>query len=576
MVRTAIRPDDYVEFRDPSTKAVVFSTADSSRVYLSELDEGTAEVKSITVDVPAADGALDLTESVAGRPLYGNRAVTMTVSLVCADHPAAVAAVQSARRAIHGRMLEVETPDTRVSEGWLVGRVSIDSVEYPGEAAVLHITANCKPWVFYGTGTVALTAGTPTVVTEGYMIPSADRERIGEAVIEVEQPNGIWSRKSNYAYAGYPPQRMALVQSNSPNVFEYGTMGHWVAWECGQGGTGWGTSWSRNSALPLAREVDIDASELDETSAYRIMLVSDAGTDGIERGLMVTDLRGTVRVVVQVGVESSVPGTPAAGIDVIIEGTRRPAGPTDASGGLFADADKVTQRVTVWDGTGDDGHAVVDIDPADILPGTAIGSDYAAGYITFGIEARWVSASIEMTVEMFPEDWPITPGESTGYIEPDNIVTFVDLPSALYSSGALRNVATIAPYGSMFTEALAVPSGSAEAEEVTPARTLQMAAGTLSGRTTTLRAYGVTNRGWMQLDATVTLYPWATAEFDAGDMPTAFLAALPSPAMFEAEGSRVTMASDGTLPFTLSGTTELAYMVMGGQDGTLTFERGTV
>ncbi len=580
MVRTAIRPDDYVEFRDPATHTVVFSTADSSRVYLSELDEGTAEVKSITVDVPAADGALDLTESVAGRPLYGNRTVTMTVSLVCADHPAAVAAVQSARRAIHGRMLEVETPDTRVSEGWYAGRVSIDSVEYPGEAAVLHITADCKPWVYYGTETVQLTSGTPRVITDWGIRQQGANNDISTAVIGIEQPEGIWDTNHNYAYAGLVPQSVALVASPTLNLWMHGTMGNWVHWSMDGDETGadWSASWTRDTTeYDEYITYEQDGSDTsDSHKAHRWLIMSTAGTDGAERGLMVTGVRDIIRVwmtVRPITFGRTILGTTSR-IAVFVQGSRRPDGPADASGGLLQNG-LTESYVNVWQvGDSTSERTVhIDIDPLDYVDGSAIGSDLPAGYLAVGLETRWVGADINwLHVELLPRGLEDL---ATDFVDGDSTMSTLAAAAPLYSSGDYRNAIEIAPWGTSMTAPLEVPAGSDTVSPVTPAPVYALARPAIDESLFLLRAYGITNRGWMGLKSTVTLYPWSTATFDAGDMPTALEAALGAPVLFEVGDERFTVTASGTLPFALAGEVELPYMAMGA-DGTLTFERGTV
>lgn len=569
MVRTAIRPDDYVEFRDPSTKAVVFSTADSSRVYLSELDEGTAEVKSITVDVPAADGALDLTESVAGRPLYGNRTVTMTVSLVCADHPAAVAAVQSARRAIHGRMLEVETPDTRVSEGWYVGRVSIDNVDYPGEAAVLHITANCRPWVFYGTETVALTSGTPTTYADNDLA-IADRARYSEMLIEVGQPTGkVWDQSTNYAYAGHVPNRIALVASANANLMLYGTMGRWQTWsKTHSAGDTFDMGWSRDDSIvdTVNRTGQIIYANANHHKATRALIttLTDSGT---ELGMMVTDMTDRITVYVQAAVLSTGYTTEdvAAGVRFFVQGSHRPDTPDDASGGTLANGEPIAYTAIT-----PDQYGLIDtsltIDPSSVIPNQA---GDAAGYIVFGIEATWCTIeALNVRVKMHRA------GADVSVAMPNSTVAYLELPERLYSNATTRNIARITPYGNTFEANLAVADGSTTAT-VIPTEATQLPAVELSGSVAYLRAYGITERGWKPLQVNISLYPWSNATFDAGDMPTALEANLGAPTAFTANGERFIIAASGTLPFTLAGEVELPYMAMGA-DGTLTFERGTV
>ena len=128
-----------MEFRDPDG-AVLFSTADADGVWLSSLDEPAPEVRTIYVEVPGSDGSLDLTEAVAGRPLYADREVTVGLSIVAETHPDAVRKVAELRQAVHGKAVRLETPDSRALGGWYSGRASMGEVEYPGEAAEVVVT----------------------------------------------------------------------------------------------------------------------------------------------------------------------------------------------------------------------------------------------------------------------------------------------------------------------------------------------------------------------------------------------------------------------------------------------------
>lgn len=582
MPSTAIRPDYTVTFRDVDG-ALLYQTGDAARVYLTKLDEGAAEVKSITVDVPARDGALDLTESVAGRPLYGNRAIKMTLSIVRDDHPAAVGAVRDLRRAVHGVMCRVETPDNLLpgnppEQGWWLGRVSVDKVSYPGEAAVVELSVDAQPWIYFGTGTVTLEAGASSTDDWG-IIPSWHRDRINDALVTIRQAEGIWYKTSNYAYAGRVPSDIALVLSRSPNLLEYGTMCRWQEWSIDSTATGadWDASWVRVPG-DFDRTVIVDSGDTEATRAYRWMLTSTAGGDGVERGIMVTGYHDVFRLHITFDIVDDAPGTVlglGSAVSLVMQGSRRPDGPADAAGGVLQNGQPVA-RQTLWD-TSSGQQSVstyIDIDPADFVPGTAGVSELPAGYITFGIEARWVSLDItNMSVELIDPDMASMLQQD---FEADNAVMLIAAPAPLYSSGQNFNTVHAAPYGAWMDAPLAVPAGSDTAAVVTPPDVYQMQMPQIPVSASNIRAYGVTNRGWMQLYASLTFWEWGTAEFDAGDMPTLFSLDTADPVVFDLDGSRFNMTGDGTLPVQLGGEVELGYMVMGSTDGTITYEKGTV
>lgn len=584
MVRTAIRPDDAVRFKDMDG-TLLWQTSDAAGIYLSALDDKMPAVKTITVNVPARDGALDLTESVAGRPLYGNRRIDMTISITASDHPAAVQAVRAMRRAIHGVMCRVETPDNILPgnppvQGWYVGRVSLGAVTYPGEAAVVKLTVDADPWVYYGTATTTLEAGSSTTHTWG-IIPSWHRDRINDALISIRQVDGGWNKTTNYNSAGYVPATVALVMAQSPNLLAYGEQCEWHLWSIdstapnarwSDGLTGDAT-WVR-SADEYDRAIGpIDAADMSTDHAYRWMLTSTAGTDGVERGIIATNLHDVFRIRVSGSIVDDAPGTvlglgPA--VSVLAQGAYLPNGIREHQGLFWGPSITDVQYYTVWDSDSASGtfDEVIEIDLAEVLD-----SVIHSGYVIFGVEARWVSADISrISVELVDPDEAATITED---YEPANTITRFATPAPLYSASSNYNTVEIAPYGAQMTAPLAVPAGSDTASVVTPPTVYPMQLPQVENATH-LRAYGITNYGWLQLATSAEFWEWDDVTLDVGDMPGQVTLDTADPVVFDVDGSRWTMTGSGTMPATIDGEVELGFMVMGDTDATLTYEKGTV
>ena len=140
-----------------------YGTFDDWGLWLTSLDEGEALPKTVIVDVPGANGSLDLTEALTGEPTYSNRTVTIGLARDCGTHAQAVALYRAVKKAIHGLRLDIKTPDT--GEGWYTGRVTVGEPEMPDGALFLTVTADCDPFMYTGTIETQLAASAAETVT---------------------------------------------------------------------------------------------------------------------------------------------------------------------------------------------------------------------------------------------------------------------------------------------------------------------------------------------------------------------------------------------------------------------------
>ena len=90
----------------------VFNTHQDD-IWVSGLTEQPPEIRSNYLTIPGADGSIDLTEAVAGRPLYERRTLELTISHWAHDYTAAVQWAHGVTRLIHGRELMISTPSSR-------------------------------------------------------------------------------------------------------------------------------------------------------------------------------------------------------------------------------------------------------------------------------------------------------------------------------------------------------------------------------------------------------------------------------------------------------------------------------
>ncbi len=117
--------------------------------------------KTVTVEVPGADGALDLTEALTGGVTYGQREVSVRLSRECSTRLEAVGVASRASADVHGKRLRIRIPDRPTS--YFVGRCEVSHEIAPSHRVVLTVKAVCDPFAYAGEGSVALAPTQPSV-----------------------------------------------------------------------------------------------------------------------------------------------------------------------------------------------------------------------------------------------------------------------------------------------------------------------------------------------------------------------------------------------------------------------------
>lgn len=131
-------------------------------LWLTSLEVDPAEPRTVEVDVPGMDGALDLTEVAAGGVTYKNREIRISLAAETADHDAAVALASEVRHAVHGLSMDIRTPETGTADGdpRYHGRVTVKEVSYPGCSVAIDLVCDCGPYLLTGTVVQELASGT--------------------------------------------------------------------------------------------------------------------------------------------------------------------------------------------------------------------------------------------------------------------------------------------------------------------------------------------------------------------------------------------------------------------------------
>lgn len=133
-------------------------------LILTSYSIGEAKPKTETVDVPGADGVLDLTEYF-GDVRYQNRALSFTFAVIGrpSEFPTRFSALQDA---VGGRKLHITLDDD--PDYYYVGRVTVDKWKSAPRVGSITITCDCEPYKYKASETVIVSriSGRGTVTYE--------------------------------------------------------------------------------------------------------------------------------------------------------------------------------------------------------------------------------------------------------------------------------------------------------------------------------------------------------------------------------------------------------------------------
>ena len=138
----------------------IFDTEDDLDLWTTMDDEPSPEPKWIRVDVPGADGAVDLSRALAGQTTYEMREIRLGFGGKCADHATALALVHQMRRALHGARVRVETLLTAQISGYYIADCECDGIAHASGDVEVTVNATADPFIRVGTQSLALPAQT--------------------------------------------------------------------------------------------------------------------------------------------------------------------------------------------------------------------------------------------------------------------------------------------------------------------------------------------------------------------------------------------------------------------------------
>ena len=177
-------------------------------------DEQKPSPKFERVDIPGANGSIDLSTALSSDIPFKDRIVELTFFKLCNDHNAAYSLAGTVAEKIHGKQLMIQTPDSYTDGGtWYTGDVEITSCIFEDRGCEINVKCTCDPFRVSSTGgTQALTASTKAVVTSG--------NRIGVVSPGDLDSNGLQFRFA-YSSGGYVTHNaVAATFARNDNLFD--------------------------------------------------------------------------------------------------------------------------------------------------------------------------------------------------------------------------------------------------------------------------------------------------------------------------------------------------------------------
>lgn len=549
-----------VFFSYPDSQATRLWSTYQENTWLEESLESPPAVKTSFVEVPASDGVVDLTDAVAGRPLYGQRQLDIAVNFVGADHESAAQWAQTLRGAIHGKRLCVSTPDSRslVTNGCYIGRVAVSHTITLNHAhADIHV--DCDPWVYYGKVRVTLPAGSTTEIAWGDVIPAALRSDYTGARLTLTRPYTGYSRWYSEAF-----REITLVESSSENIVQMPEQLAYARYDVAQADYDtetWAYQQVANDGDTLSFLTNKNQATRVFAAAHRNRTAFEAEdfasigvTNAMYVGIKVTGTCGNVsddpspliRIVHAAGrVSSSGYGVGSPLIE--------------AKGGKPRDANaryKYTDVTINADGTFE-AYAVCNFQ--DVWGGTS------AVWLYAGVETQNCTAAVQIKTFF---GW--TNGD---YVEPSNTARVLSLPTGMYASSTHKDYVVLSrEVCSLYTH---FAESGTTATEQNNATQYQVARMLPSGTPARVNAYGSDNFA-QHLQTSVIFTSEQTVTVDAGTMPTTMSIETTSPMQVKLDGKTYQIASSGFAPFAFSGIKTMQYTIYGTQLAYIEYEKGII
>lgn len=164
-----------VKFKDGAT---TYNSVADWGFTLTHCDEQKPAPKFERIDVPGANGSVDVSTALRGDIPFKDREVELTFFKNCSDHDAAFALANTVASAIHGKQMDIQTPDSyEDGDTWYSGDVEITECRFDDRACEIDVKAVCGPFRIANTvSSLSLNIGTSNALTAAPVLELANNE----------------------------------------------------------------------------------------------------------------------------------------------------------------------------------------------------------------------------------------------------------------------------------------------------------------------------------------------------------------------------------------------------------------
>ena len=477
------------------SEVVKFKTLDGATTYnsvndwdmrLLHCDEQKPAPKFERIDVPGANGSVDVSTALSGDIPFNDREVDLTFFKNCTDHNAAFALANTVASAIHGKQLQIQTPDSYTDGNtWYIGDVEVTQVAFDDRGCQVDVHAVCDPFRYSASGSSQLLNGAaPTQLTAAPILELTNDEF---------DTFGLQFTFSGAAVAPwYDVPALAVETAASDNLFDLDLVN--LRGKTVKSGEDWQKS---NNIQQSAQTVDFGAVNLNWCE--RAVLTATSATSNISNVRIPFTMDSHLYVIVE---SSEVTAKGSVTVDgasvsagVKVTALELIAGSIQANGLVSSSSSQVVGTLAA-PAIGSEFNNVIDC-------GTV---DHTLGQIA--IDLTGVTASSFKARVMIVKDGIAV----SQFVEPEITIGRVTLPQALEAS-SLGSDEYVSYPPEAYIERTSGDSSHIAAQSITEwardAKYCEFAA--------------VNSSGWMMEDpvwnADVAVWPTQTVTIDAGDMP---------------------------------------------------------
>lgn len=195
-------------------KGITFGTThtDDLGLILGKKEIGSPAVKENKVDIPGADGSLDMTDFF-GEPKYENVKHKFEFSALVPVYEEAPALFSRVKNALHGRKLRIILDDDPAF--FYVGRCHVSSYTDEKGIGKLTIECDCEPYKYHTTKTMvyhALNGATDITLTNSRKRAVPEVTIATDNTVNIVYQQNVW----DLASGSYTLPELELVEGANP------------------------------------------------------------------------------------------------------------------------------------------------------------------------------------------------------------------------------------------------------------------------------------------------------------------------------------------------------------------------